>query len=101
MKMKWVILGFLVLMLSGCADNVNFTQAVMMEQVGFLYGLWHGMIAIIALVWHIFDNDVAVYAIYNTGSWYDFGFLLGVGAFSGSFNSTFLIQLVKGDKNDF
>ena len=27
-------------------------------------------------------DDVAVYAYNNNGAWYDFGFLLGVGAFA-------------------
>ncbi len=84
MKLRWLLLGTVLLLLSGCADNVNFTQAVMMEPVGFLHGLWHGMTATIALIGHIFNNDIAVYAIYNNGGWYDFGFLLGAGAFAGS-----------------
>ncbi|MCK4691455.1 MAG: hypothetical protein KAT20_06590, partial [Desulfuromonadales bacterium] len=41
-------------------------------------GLWHGMIAFISLVIHIFKENVVVYEINNTGGWYDFGFLLGV-----------------------
>ena len=82
MKFKWIIAVILVALLSGCADNVDFFKAAAMEPVGFWYGLWHGMIATIALIWHIFDDSVAVYAIYNTGGWYDFGFLMGVGAFS-------------------
>jgi hypothetical protein len=28
-------------------------------------------------------DDVAIYAVNNSGGWYDFGFLLGIGGFSG------------------
>jgi hypothetical protein len=36
------------------------------------------VIAVIALIIHVFNEHVAVYAINNTGGWYDFGFLVGV-----------------------
>ena len=45
---------------------------------GFWYGLWHGMISFITLIIHIFNDNVAVYEVNNSGGWYDFGFLLGV-----------------------
>ena len=86
--MKILILFTVLLMLTGCADNVSHAAAMSMEPVGFLHGLWHGMIAIFALIGHLIDNDIAVYAIYNTGGWYDFGFLLGCGAFSGALGSS-------------
>ncbi len=52
------------------------------EPVGFLYGLWHGVIAPITFIISLFTDSVSVYAVNNSGGWYDFGFLLGVGAFS-------------------
>jgi hypothetical protein len=69
--------------LSGCADHVTFTQAATREVVGFWYGLWHG--AILPFAWFIslFDSDVAIYAIYNNGGWYDFGFLMGAAGLLG------------------
>jgi hypothetical protein len=45
---------------------------------GFWYGLWHGIIALISLIIHIFNDSVVVYETNNSGGWYDFGFLLGV-----------------------
>ena len=45
----------------------------------FLSGLWHGVIAPIAFLISLFDNDVRMYAFPNAGRWYDFGFLLGIG----------------------
>ena len=49
----------------------------------FLGGLWHGVIAPIAFVVSLFDNDVRMYAFPNGGRWYDFGFLLGIGVWGG------------------
>ena len=72
------------LMLSGCADSVTFIEAMKTEPVGFWYGLWHGMIFPFAWIGSLLSESIAVYAIYNNGGWYDFGFFLGVGGFSAS-----------------
>jgi hypothetical protein len=75
-KSKLLVSILLILLLSSCAaGNAKFSQD---EPAGFFYGLWHGMIALISLVIHIFSENVAVYEVNNTGGWYDFGFLLGV-----------------------
>ena len=82
-------LGILAaLALTGCADSVNHTVAATMEPVGFWYGLWHGMILPFAWLVSLFDSDVAIYATYNNGGWYDFGFILGVGALTGGSSSS-------------
>ena len=53
-------------------------------------GLWHGMIAFITLIIHIFDSSVMAYEVENTGGWYDFGFLIGVTCiWSGSSHLTY------------
>ncbi len=81
--MKAVILILIIIMLSGCADSVLFSQAELISPVGFLHGLWHGMIFPISFLISLFSDDVAVYAIYNNGGWYDFGFCIGCGALFG------------------
>jgi hypothetical protein len=50
---------------------------------GFLLGLWHGVIAPITFIVSLFTDAVRVYAVPNLGRWYDFGFMLGIGGFSG------------------
>jgi hypothetical protein len=77
--LKIVLISFLIVSLTGCADTVLFAQAGQIEPVGFWYGLWHGMIIPISWLCSLFSDDVAIYAIYNNGGWYDFGFTLGVG----------------------
>ena len=50
---------------------------------GFFRGLWHGFVAPIAFLISLFTDAVRVYAVPNLGRWYDFGFMLGIGGFSG------------------
>ena len=69
--------------LSGCADTVSFQQAGNIEPVGFWYGLWHGLILPFAWFISLFSDSTSIYAIYNNGGWYDFGFFLGVGFIGG------------------
>ena len=83
----WAVLCIALLALSGCADSVSFTKAATMQPVGFWYGLWHGMILPFAWLVSLFNSDVAIYATYNNGGWYDFGFVLGVGALGGCSSS--------------
>ena len=53
------------------------------DQQGFFWGLIHGFIAPLTFIISLFMDDVTMYGINNSGSWYDFGFLLGIGGFSG------------------
>ena len=70
------LICLLVLFLSSCAaGDSQFTDQ---DPAGFWYGLWHGVISVITLIIHIFNENVLVYEAINTGGWYDFGFLLGV-----------------------
>jgi len=50
---------------------------------GFWFGLWHGFIAPVTFVVSLFTDAVRVYSVPNLGRWYDFGFMLGIGGFSG------------------
>ena len=70
-----IFIPFVLLLTSCAAGDAQFTQD---NPAGFWYGLWHGVIAVISLIIHIFNDNVAVYEINNSGGWYDFGFLLGV-----------------------
>ncbi len=78
-----MLLIVLVSLLGGCADQITFSQAEVHDPVGFWHGLWHGIILPFAWVISLFDSDVAIYAIYNNGGWYDFGFTLGAAGLLG------------------
>ena len=49
----------------------------------FWSGLWHGIVAPIAFIVRLFNDDVRMYACPNAGRWYDFGFLIGISAWGG------------------
>lgn len=48
------------------------------EPAGFFSGIWHGLLAPWSLIARWFIDGVEMYAIPNTGWFYDLGFLLGV-----------------------
>ena len=77
-----------VLLLSGCADVQHIKHCVNGEVCGFWYGLWHGYIAVIAFIINLFTGDTPIYAVNNNGGWYNFGFLIGIGAFGGTCSSS-------------
>ena len=82
MKKVYVLLVLIIVaFFVGCAQRVSFEQAAEMSKAGFWTGLWNGMTVGFAFIISLFDKDVTIYAIYNTGAWYNFGFLIGVGAF--------------------
>jgi hypothetical protein len=73
---RLVGLGLMSILLVGCAaGNPQFTIEA---PAGFWVGIWHGMISCVTLVIGIFNDNVGVYEVDNTGGWYDFGFLIGV-----------------------
>ena len=45
---------------------------------GFFSGIWHGLLAPYSLVARWFMDDGAMYAVPNTGWFYDAGFLIGM-----------------------
>lgn len=84
----FIIFAFALLFISGCADSVTFVEASNIEPVGFWHGLWHGWICPISWFVSLFDSNTAIYAIYNNGGWYDFGFVLGAGILGSAVSSS-------------
>jgi len=72
----------LALALAACTATQS-PEARAAGEPGFWLGLWHGFIAPIAFIISLFTDAVRVYAVPNLGRWYDFGFMLGIGGFSG------------------
>ena len=75
---KPLLLIVLAVTLAGCADRVAYDALAQMEPVGFWHGFWHGLIIAVSFVASLFMDDVAIYAAYNNGGWYDSGFMLGL-----------------------
>jgi hypothetical protein len=70
----------LAVVLAACATQP--TQATAVGAPGFWYGLLHGLVAPFALIGSLF-YDVRIYAVPNSGWWYDFGFFLGIAGAAG------------------
>lgn len=48
------------------------------DRAGFFTGIWHGWIAPISIVLGIFDSQIRVYEVHNTGWWYDLGYYMAI-----------------------
>jgi len=79
------ILLVMCCLFSSCAEvQPQVVECATGHQYGFWGGLWHGMIAPISFIGSLFSDDIAVWAVNNNGGWYTFGFVLGIGALTGS-----------------
>src|SRR5215218_8234062 len=78
--MKRFALLFCLLALAACAAT-QAPDAVAPQAPGFWLGLWHGFIFPVAWIVSLFTDKVAIYAVPNSGGWYDFGYFLGVAVF--------------------
>ncbi|EKE05622.1 MAG: hypothetical protein ACD_19C00187G0010 [uncultured bacterium] len=78
-------LAVLLLVTLACA-TANPSKGVALEATGEVYGFWNGLwdgwTAGIAWLFNLFGGHYGIYEVHNNGNWYDFGFLLGVGAFA-------------------
>lgn len=85
---KYFLVIVIILTITGCADTVTFNQAASIEPVGFWYGLWHGVTFPFAFFGSLIWDDISIYAIYNNGGWYDFGFWFGACCIGGGAGSS-------------
>ena len=84
LRLTTMLVVICLVLMSGCADQVKYVMPTSPLEVGFWYGVWHGMILPFSLVGSFFSDDIAIYAVYNSGGWYDWGFFLGVGTLGSS-----------------
>ena len=79
-----------VLLLVACAGPNELINIESPEGsvAGFWSGWWHGFISPIAFIISLFNEDVSIYEVHNTGGWYDFGFVLGAGILFGGSSGT-------------
>jgi len=78
------ILLVLIFVFSSCVAGPNELEKKPNKEgkiAGFWKGLWHGLIAPITFIISIFTKNVRFYEVYNSGFWYNFGFVLGAGLF--------------------
>jgi uncharacterized spore protein YtfJ len=70
-----VLVAFTVVIAGCAAGGGTYSPS---DQAGFFSGIWHGWIAPLALIAHVFDGDIRVYETNNDGIWYDVGFYIAV-----------------------
>lgn len=77
--MKKVLFVLLAFTLFSCANRVGYQIDQTQHIYGFWGGVWHGAIMFPDFIGSLIWDDVAVYATNNNGTWYDFGFVGGLG----------------------
>jgi hypothetical protein len=84
----FLLMVVVLFFLASCAAGPNKMEDSKNQKgkvAGFWAGLWHGFIALFTFIISLFSDSVSVYEVHNSGSWYNFGFILGVMIFfSGS-----------------
>lgn len=74
----FIFLGIIILTLTGCASQPGTSSS----WPWFFTGLWHWICAPFALIGSIF-TDIRIYEFPNAWWWYDFWFMLWLGALGG------------------
>ena len=91
-KVSFAAAAAVLITLVGCVpgDGASTPQ----DPAGFFWGVWHGWIAPVSVVWGFFNPSVRIYEVANSGWWYDFGFYIAlIGGFGG-------LSLFRKDKGD-
>lgn len=71
-----LMIALLAMMLTGCMPgDQKYTQE---DPAGFFWGVWHGWIAPLSLIFGFFNDTTRIYEINNSGLWYDLGFYVAI-----------------------
>jgi len=71
-----IVISLSLLLLSGCVPGDGVKNAD--NPAGFFSGVWHGWIAPFSLIYSLFNRNIGIYEIYNTGFWYDLGYYMAI-----------------------
>jgi len=82
-RSRSMVVSLALLLLAACASQIDAGVSHEAAAPGFLWGLWHGFIFPFAWIGSLFSDEIAVYAVPNSGGWYDFGFFLGITVLGG------------------
>lgn len=69
-----LFLPALLLCLTACVPGDHTLE----DPAGFFWGVWHGWVAPICLVWGFFNAEIRIYEPTNTGWWYDLGYYMAI-----------------------
>lgn len=82
----WISLALVLLLTVSCAPGPNALAGSADEEgkvAGFWQGLWHGIIAPFTFIISLFNHNVHIYEVHNSGGWYNLGYLLGLSVIFG------------------
>lgn len=83
---RLLFIVFLIIMIIGCTAGPNQLKNRPDKEgkvAGFWSGLWNGFIILFSFIISLFNDNVTIYEVHNSGGWYNFGFLLGIMFFFG------------------
>lgn len=78
-KNKIILICLLLMVMflfSGCVPGDGKADA--QNTAGFFWGIWHGWLAPLSLIISLFNRNIRIYEVYNSGWWYDFGYYMAV-----------------------
>ncbi len=78
MNNKFISLLLLIALITSAGCIPGDGKHTAEKPAGFFWGIWHGWIAPISLIWQLFNPEIRLYEPQNTGWWYDFGFYIAV-----------------------
>ncbi len=84
--LKIIAVVMLVFLVVSCTAGVNQMESKPNKDgkvAGFWKGLWNGFIILFSFIISLFNDNVTIYEVHNSGGWYNFGFLLGIMCFFG------------------
>lgn len=70
------VLAVLPLLLTACLPGDGVNSAA--DPAGFFWGVWHGWLAPLSLVYGYFKPGIRIYETANSGLLYDLGFYMAV-----------------------
>ena len=76
-RTRALTLVVLALALAACVAT-EASSAIRPDGPGFVLGVWHGFIFPVAFIVSLFTDQIAVYAVPNSGTWYDAGYFVGI-----------------------
>jgi len=71
-----IVMAIILAALSGCVPGDGSKSES--KPAGFFSGVWHGWIAPISLIYSVFNKDIGIYEIHNSGFWYDLGYYMAI-----------------------
>ncbi|HEV7702042.1 MAG TPA: hypothetical protein VGO63_01185 [Candidatus Paceibacterota bacterium] len=99
-KFKVIILLLLIIVFLPSISSAFVVQSdySSYEPAGLVLGVWHGLLVPWSLIARWFISDIGMYAIDNTGWFYDAGFLIGA---SGSIPFGWLAAIISAISHIF